>query len=70
MSKHFYNGSKKIYNENNFNTYSEVEKFLFTKSYENWSKEQQQFFKEAMNSSGKGKEMEKDDKDTKINLQI
>ena len=50
---------KKISNENNIDVYIQVENLLFTKSYENWSKEQQNFFKEAIKSSGKEKETEK-----------
>ena len=55
----FYKGAKKISNENNIDVYIQVENLLFTKSYENWSKEQQNFFKEAIKSSGKEKETEK-----------
>ena len=55
----FYKGGKKISNENNIDVYIQVENLLFTKSYENWSKEQQNFFKEAIKSSGKEKETEK-----------
>ncbi|RRD40433.1 hypothetical protein EII29_02850 [Leptotrichia sp. OH3620_COT-345] len=55
----FYEGAKKIYNEDNFDNYSKTEKLLFTKSYENWPKEQQDFLKKAIKASGKEKETEK-----------
>ena len=55
----FYKGGKKISNENNIDVYIQVENLLFTKSYESWSEKQQNFFKEAIKSSGKEKETEK-----------
>ena len=57
IKNNFYNGAKKIVNENNFDIFYQTEYLLWQQTYEKWPKKHQEFFKNAINASGKGKEL-------------